>query len=80
MEKDTSRPTLQGLFDEMAISQAEFGRQAHVSVYTIYNALAGKQLKRPNVQKLLKAINSILDRNYVYGDIEGLNMEPPRKK
>jgi hypothetical protein len=60
--------------------QAELARQAHVSVYTIYNALAGDALKRLSVQKILKAINANLDRNYVYGDIEGLKMEVSRKK
>lgn len=79
-QKEQKKPTLQELFDEMAISQAEFARQAHVSVYTVYHALAGDALKRLNIQKLLKVINTNLKRSYVYGDIEGLHMEETRRK
>jgi predicted transcriptional regulator len=79
-EQKQEKPTLKEVFNEMVISQAELARQAHVSVYTVYNALDGKALKRLNVQKLLKAINTNLQRNYVYGDIIGLKMEVSRKK
>jgi predicted transcriptional regulator len=79
-KEQQKKPTLQELLDEMAISQAELARQAHVSVYTVYNAISAKPLKRLSAQKLLKVINANLKRNYTMEDIEGLNLEEPRQK
>lgn len=79
MEEEQSTYTIQELYDDLPITLVELADRADLNEVTVARIRDGKPARRTSVNRLLRVLSEVYEKNLSLKNVSGINVQVNRR-